>query len=229
VDAPQPISVLATVYATDEDLFIRAVGDWATLAPAANALASAADGVFSIADPWTLISSSTNFAAAGVKPQHIVQLTAPRTIYKGVGDFLVVDSVDVNSVVLRRVRNVSRTGFAPGPANGVTGVVFYISSLDPQIEQESYTLNQRYAIDPSTPGRAPSDAKDLRVLRDACVFATLQKRYLFESRDDVGDFAIKARLLAQELGDVEARLNLRWNSAVIGQDQTNMFFTRVER
>ena len=58
--------LLTTVYATDENIAIRAGGDFAPLCPDWQKLASGSDGVFTAGSPWVLNSPSVDFEAAGV-------------------------------------------------------------------------------------------------------------------------------------------------------------------
>ena len=222
-------AVLSTVYATDENLAIRAAGDYAVLCPEWQKLAGAVDGAFAPGDPWTLASASTDFAAAGVAPQNVVLLRGPKPAFKGGGELLAVDSAAAGSVTLRRLGLPAGAGLPPATAAGLSGVDFWIASFGPQIEEESFILNRRFAIDPATPGRQPADLNDLRDLRYACVLGVLYKRYATEVRTPGSDFALKAAAIREELGEVYARLTLRWSAATVGQDATNWFSTRLVR
>jgi hypothetical protein len=227
---PIPVEVLTAVYAADENLAVRAAGDFTVLCPEWQQLAAGADGVISSGDLWTLTSATANFTAGGVRAQHVVLLSAPKSAFRGGGQLLAVDSVpSAGSVTLRRLGGATGVGQPPSPPGGLTGVQFLIATLDPQIEEESFSLNQIYAIDPDRPGRRPLDTADLRVLRWACVLGVLFKRYMAESREERGDFPMKARLIKDELDDVYDRLTVRWTTATIGQDTTNRFTTRLVR
>ncbi len=70
---------------------------------------------------------------------------------------------------------------------------------------------------------------EIRVLRRATVLAVLLQRYVSETREDRSDFALKAKLIREELGEVYDRLTIRWAAAVIGQNETNFFTTRIVR
>jgi hypothetical protein len=80
-----PPSQLATVYATDESIAIRASGDFTTLSPDWQKLAYGTDGTFAAGSPWVLSSASVNFAVAGVTTSHVVLLRKPNSAFKGGG------------------------------------------------------------------------------------------------------------------------------------------------
>ena len=80
----------AIVYATDEDVVLRASAEFAVLTPKDQCVAAAPDGFFG-ADPWTLASTSIDFAANGVAPGQVVRLTQPTTAFKPPGDSFIVD------------------------------------------------------------------------------------------------------------------------------------------
>jgi hypothetical protein len=220
---------LATLYASDENVAIRASGDFSILCPDWQKLASGTDGVFSPGLPWTLTSASTMFDSAGVTCQHVVWLRKPSTAFKGSGELLAVDSSAGNSVTLRRLGASLNQGQPPAPVPGLTGVDFLIATLDPQIEEASFQLNRQFSIDPNVAGRTPGDVYDLRDLRQACVLIVLAQRYAAETRGDAGDFALKLVQIKQELGEVQSRLRLRWGASGTDHQSTNWFSTRIVR
>jgi hypothetical protein len=220
---------LSTVYATDENIAIRASGDFAVLCPDWQKLAYGTDGAFLADGPWVLNSASVNFAAAGVTAQHVVLLRKPSTSFRGSGELLAVDSATSSTVVLRRLGSALNVGQPPAPAAGLAGVEFLIATLDPQIEEASFELNRKLMIDPSIAGRAPSDVYDLRDLRQACVLTVLAQRYAAEVRGNQGDFALKLAQARQELTELFARLQLRWGPTGTDACATNWFSTRIVR
>ena len=220
---------LATVYATDENLAIRASGDFAVLCPDWQKLAYGTDGAFAAGSPWVLTSASVNFVSAGVTAQHVVLLRKPATAFKGSGELLAVDSASPAGLTLRRLGSGLNLGQPPAPAAGLTDVEFVIASLDPQIEEASFDLNRRFGIDPNVAGRSPGDVYDLRDLRQACVLTVLAQRYAAETRGDHGDFALKLTQVKQELSEVLARLTLRWGGSGTDRQSTNWFSTRLVR
>lgn len=225
---PTP-AFLSTVYATDENIAIRASGDFVPLCPDWQKLAQAGDGQFAAGSPWVLTSPTVNFEAAGVTSQHVILLRRPNTVFRGSGELLAVDSASGNSVSLRRIGNTAGGGQPPSPPGGVSGVDFLIATLDPQGEEATFDLNRRFGIDPDVAGRAPADIHDLRDLRQACVLTVLAQRYAAETRGDQGDFALKLNVVRQELAEVLARLQIRWGTSGQDTNSTTWFSTRIVR
>ena len=224
-----PVDRLAVVYAADENLAVRAGADFAMLCPDWQKLAAGTDGVFAAGSPWTLSCPGVNFTAAGVAAGHVIMLRKPATVFKGSGELLAVDSVSGSNVTLRRLGSNSGLGQPPAPAAGLTAVDFQIATLDPQIDEASFELNRRFAIDPKISGRTPSDVYDLRDLRQACVLSVLAQRYAAETRGSQGDFALKLTQVKQELTEVLARLQIRWGGSGTDAHSTNWFSTRLVR
>lgn len=224
---PTPSDPLSVVYATDEHLAIRAAGDFRALAPDWQTLAQGADGSFDPGSPWTLSSASVDFEAAGVGPGCVVELSGPRAVFRGSGLLFAAEAAAGGSLTLRPIGRAA--GSSPIPAEGLAGVTFAVPSLGPQVEEASWDLNRRFAIDARTPGRTPLDLLDLRDLRTACVLSVLIARYAGESRAKDGDFRRKAELYRAELSEVLARLTVRWLPTTPGGRRSGRFTTRLER
>lgn len=225
-------SQTSPTYATDEDILVHAGGDYAALTPSWQQMAGGADGAFAPGSPWVLSSPSVNFEANGVGPNQVVWLTAPKTQFPGGGAFLAVDSVSGNSVTLRRPYKPQNVGMPPAPAAGLSGVAFAINTLDPQIEEASYELKQRFAIDDSTfagPFRSSSWIYDLQVLRVATVYSVLLERYTQESRTGSGDFDRKVTRCRQKYDDAVSRIQIRWGPYGNSAEPTAIFSTRLSR
>lgn len=206
------------VYATDEDVAIRASADFALLCPRDQCLAYGADGVFA-GDAWTLQSPSADFLALGVAPGQVVRLTLPTTYFKPPGEALVVDTVGAGQVRLRRKGLPSGVGRPPGPPSDVANVEFTVTTLGPQIAAVSYDLDRRFGIDGPAGGHRPTDLLDPRELRDATVLTVLSRQYLELSRggqDGVDTFVAKSQAYKQELDDLLARLVLHWKGVADG-------------
>ncbi|WP_165068404.1 hypothetical protein [Paludisphaera rhizosphaerae] len=220
---------LSTVYASDEDVAVRAAGDFVVLAPAWQKLAQGTDGAFAAGDLWTLSSPSADFQAAGVRPGHVVLLRKPSTAFKGSGELFAIASVSGGSVTLRRIGMDAGLGAPASPSGGLTAVEFLIATLGPQIEEASFELNRRFNIDPNFPGRTPADLRDARDLRRACVLIVLALRYAAETRSDEGDFALKLRQTEAELSEALSRLDVRWGPQGSDRQPADVFRTRIER
>lgn len=222
-------SPLAIVYATDEDVCVRATGDFAVLCPDWQKQAYGTDGVFASGSPWALTSTAVDFEASGVAPGMIAVLTKPRPPFKGSGDLLAVDSASGDTLTLRRVGQVAGIGSPPAPAAGLTGVEFTVLTMAPQIEDASFSLNRDWNIDPNLPGRTPSELYDLRDLRQATVLTVLLRRYVAENRGDKGDFNLKIGSTKQALDDVTSRLSIRWGTAGTDPAPSTIFSCRISR
>lgn len=228
------MSLLTTVYATDEDVALRASADFGLVCPKDQVIAAGTDGVFDPTSRWTLASPSVNFSQQGVAPGQIVQLLGPTSTFRPPGDMLVVDTVSPQFITLRRKGQSAGVGQPPGTMTGATGVEFLIATLGPQIEIASYDLNRRFGIDDLIAGRRLSDLYDAREVREAVVLTVLRQRYRDLSRD--GDashdaLAAKSEAMQSELETLLARAVVHWNGSPGGEStsNTNRFSTRLER
>lgn len=219
-------SATAPVYATDEDIAVRAGGDFVALCPSWQQMATGTDGFFSSGTPWVLHSTLTNFLTNQVQPNQVVVLSAPKANFPGGGQLLAIDSVstDGTSLTLRRLHKDLNVGNPPAPAAGLTGVTFTINTLDPQTEEASFDIKRRFAIDENIVDRTSAWVYDLRDLRMATVLQVLLARYVSEARGDKGDWVRKIVLLKSELSDVLDRVEVRWGKYGNSQPETNVAF-----
>jgi hypothetical protein len=219
------------VFATDEDIAVRAGGDYVTLTPAWQCMAQGNDGVFAANVPWVLTSASVNFANNGVKPNQVVSLTAGTPIgsFRGGGQLLAVDSVATNTITLRRLHKDLNVGQPPAPAAGLTAVTFTINTLDPQTEEASFDIKRRFGVDETIAYRSSTWVFDLRDLRMAVVLTVLRDRYVAETRTDRGDFPEKAMAMARALESVIDRVQVRWGPTGNSQESSTLFNTRMSR
>ena len=214
-------------YCVDEDILVRCTGDYATLCPAWQVMASGSDGSFSSGTPWVLSSATVNFANNGVNPGMVVQLTK-QSVFPGIGRFCAIDSISTNTVTLRLPHKDLNVGQPPG-VGGVTGVNFVIATMDQQIEEASFELKRRYGIDESIPYRASSWVFDERDLRMATVLTVLKDRYISESRTRQGDFEEKIRRIEQELVKVLDRVQIRWGPFGNSAEPSTLFSCQIAR
>ncbi len=217
------------VYASDEDIAVRAGADFITLCPPWQQMASGTDGYFNSGSPWVFNSVATNFQSNNVVPNQVVWLSAPKTQYPGSGQLLAIDSVLGTSLVLRRLHKDLNIGNPPGPAAGLTGIAFAINTLDPQTEEASFDIKRRFAIDENIIARASSWIYDLRDLRIATVLSVLYDRYTSEARTDRGDFAIKIQRIRQQLDDVLVRVQVRWGPFGNSAEPSTLFSCKISR
>jgi hypothetical protein len=231
-----------TVYATDEDIALRASTDFSSLCPRDQLLATGADGIFTASDPWTLTSASIDFAAFGLKPGLLARLTKPTTAFGPSGELFAIQAVATGAITLRRKGQAAGVGQPPSPSGGLAGVEFAVRSLGPQIALASYDIDRRFGIDDCLAGRRSIDLHDPHQLREAVVLTVLSKQYLDQSRQFAGRvadpsetpgdvYAAKARLAKAELDEVLDRLALKWNEADVASRAiaTTRFSTRLSR
>jgi hypothetical protein len=228
------MSTVSVVYATDEDVALRASADFAILCPRDQCVAYGTDGQIGPGG-WSLSSPSVNFDAIGVQPGQVIRLTQPVSAFKPPGDMLVVSGVVVGGITLRRKGMPAGVGQPAVLGGGLTGVEFIITTLGPQIATASYDLNRRFGINDRVSGNRPSDLFDPREILDATVLTVLSRQYMELSRssNDRPDlFATKAQTYRQELDDLLARLVVHWSStsgSVAPSTSTTRLSARLSR
>ena len=217
------------VYATDEDILVKASGDFMTLAPSWQCMAKGTDGVFAMNAPWVLTSSTINFATNGVSPNQVIALTAPKSQYPGGGDLLAIDSVSGNSITLRRPHKDLNVGMPPVPAAGLTNVAFTVTTFDPQIEEASFDLKRRFGIDENITFRDSSWIYDLRDLRMIVVLTVLYDRYTAELRSDRGDWVRKMGHIRNMRDEILDRVQVRWGPYGNSAEPSTVFSCKISR
>jgi hypothetical protein len=227
--SPAASSPLAQSYCTDEDVAVRACGDFAVLCPAWQVLACGPDGAFAPGDPWTLRCARLHVPTIGLQRGHVVHLSGPHPAFKGDGELLAVEGASEAGVLLRRIGLPTGVGAAPAPAAGLAGVSFRVLTLAPQIESASYDANHLFGIDPLLPVRAPARLYDPRELRQWTVLTVLQRQLAAEVRGDSGDFAAKLKRVEADLRDLQARLTLRWGTLGDSEQPRSAFTARTFR
>jgi len=217
------------VYCSDEDIAVRAAGDWFLLAPQWQQMAAGTDGYFSNGSPWVLNSTAVNFASNGVAPNQVVQLSAPKANFPGSGALFAIDSVSGSAITLRRLHKDLSVGQPPAPSTGLTGVAFTINTLDPQTEEASFDIKRRFGIDENIAYRSSSWIYDQRDLRMATVLIVLLARYTQEARTDRGDWARKIGLINTELQIVLDRVQVRWGPLGNSAEPSTVFSCKISR
>jgi hypothetical protein len=235
LESPLTMIVVSSVYATDEDIALRASADFSIICPKDQKLASGNDGAFPSGNPWTLTSASVDFQARGLQPGNIVQLTQPISAYKPPGEAFVVVSVAPNAATLRRKGQLAGVGQPPAAADGLSQVEFLVTTFGPQLVTASYDLNRRYGIEDLIAGRRSCDLFDPNEVCEAAVLTVLYRQYLDMSRgaDERSDiFAAKSQSCKQELDDLLARTVVHWavSSGILdASEPTTRFSTRISR
>jgi hypothetical protein len=201
---------------TDEDVSIRAHGDFPLIAPDQQRLSEGSDGAIAAADPWSLVSASSDFTALGVTPGAIAILDEDRPAdhpSKFSDDELVVASVPTGKVTLRRIGMAAGVGVPPGKATDITGVTFRIPTVQPQINRATYEVQRRAKV------YSAADLQDPNDLREAIVLLTLADLYfdaarISPSRND--EFMTKREELLKELAGEYAWLNIEYGPGRLG-------------
>jgi hypothetical protein len=228
---PNMSGPLTYVYANDEDIAVRAGGDFILLSPRWQKLAYGTDGTIPGINSWQLTSLSATFDAAGVGPGNVVLLTQPKTRFRGSGELFGVSTLlDPTDLLLRRIGPTS-PGLPPGTfGTDLPGVEYTILTLLPQIEQASYWINQTYNILPGVPGREPETAYDLRDIRDLTVLTVIVRRLVAEVQD-TPNAAWNVKLLhyQAELSAVQSRVQIRWVAPGEVPPPSTWFSTRIGR
>ena len=222
-------SLLATVYADDEDIAVRVGADYANLCPHDQLLAQGTDGVFLNSNQWQLSSTSNNFASQGVATGNVIRLTGPATLYKGLGNKYAVSAVSGNAVTLRNIGQLDGIGLPPGPLAGQAGVAFVIATLGPQLEDASYQLNTQYGIDPSFQLTSPAQIYDLRQLNQATALTVVCRMLAVSTRTKDGDFARKLDVFRNDLSRALDILEVRWNQTKENPPPTTRFSMKWSR
>lgn len=207
-----PSGPLSIVYCSDEHIAVRAPDDWLTIVVKWQQLAYGADGLISGSTPWRLSSPSVDFVAGGVGYGHVALLTTPTTRFAGGGELYAVDSVDRHHLILRRLGKLSGVGRPPGTNATINGITFEIDTLDPQIEEASFNINQQWGIgNIQIPGRDPKQLLDMRDIRALTVLTVICDRLTAQVNPSAGASAtIRLRAFQAALEDVTSRVRLRW-------------------
>lgn len=138
------------LWITDEHVLTECVGDYPLLIPRHQRMAQGADGVIA-AGAFVLTSATVpSWSSRGVVAGHVAVLaTGEKT-----QDILVVGSVSMGSLTLRRVGLDTGEGSPPGGSAGLTSLKFEVPTCVPQIRENQRRLRLRYQVadDLSTAG-----------------------------------------------------------------------------
>lgn len=228
----QPISTMP-VYASDELVAIRARGDYINLSAQSEQLAFGNDGQITSGSPWTLTSASVDFNAQGVQPQNIVVLKGPNGAGMGTPRMFAVDGVSPNTLMLRMINQAPGIG-QPPTLSGATSITFTINTFASLIEDASWDLKNRYALDEmipfhSSPWLYVGLEAPFRDLRAACVLKVLIEAYSIEARTKDGDWPKKLTIFQREYQEVLERLQLRFGPFGTSQPPITSFSCGLSR
>lgn len=219
---------LAAVYCTDENIALRAWGDYTAICPPSQKLAAGTDGVILSANRWELTSATVDFGTAGVAPGCVVWLKLTNA-FSSNGEIFAVNSVTGSTVTLRRMGQNAAVGQPPAPAAGLTGITFSVLTFAPQIDVASYDANHFFGIDVISPTKSPARLYDQRELQSYVVLMVLKRAYAISLKVKAEDYALKLEQVSEELNDLTGRLTIRWGADGKSQPATSPFSTRVRR
>lgn len=226
------------VYIADEHLWVRARGDYITLATASEQLAFGTDGAFAPSAQWALTSATIDFQSQGVSPRNVVWLTGTstpvKTAFPGGGRAFAVDTVVGNTITLRLPMNNPGVGQPPAPIAGLTGVIFTINTFAALIEDVSFDIKSRFGLDEAMTYRSSSwiyqGAEDLyRDLRAVVVLQVLKKAYAAELRSNKGDWFEKLKRIECEYDGILDRVQIRFGPVGNSSESTTVFSCKISR
>jgi hypothetical protein len=235
VDAPSEVSSAtayappAELYCTDEDVAIRAMGDYPAIVPASQLLAHGTDGTIAGTARWRLDSATVDFYGAGVHAGNVAWLTRPAASFGPQGELFAVESVSLAGVLLRRLGRKQFVGQPPAPAAGLTGVEFRVLTFDPQIETATFEINELYGIDPTVPELSAARLTNPRQLQQLCALWVLERAYGAQMRKREEDFALKHAQYEEELEDLRSRVVVRRGPHGSEAAPGGLFGTRIRR
>jgi hypothetical protein len=151
--------------ATDEDVAIKAAGDFATLIPAHQRAAYGTDGTLS---NWTL-STAANLTGLGAG--HVVHVGRSGNAWH---DLLAYQSKSGGDLTLRRVGMDSGYGPPPSPPAGTVLVTFWAPTALPQIKAVTASILRRFGFaDYAAIGSALDGAGDPEHFRPLATISVL--------------------------------------------------------
>lgn len=219
---------LGVVYCTDENIALRAWGDYTALCPASQKLAYGSDGVIGPSDRWTLSSATADFDGYGVVPGNVVLLKAGNTFASN-GELFAINSVAEGRVTLRRLGHAANVGAPPAPVAGLTGITFSVLTFGPQIDIASYDANHFFGVDVISPTKSPAQLYDQRELQSYVVLGVLKWAYAILAKAKAEDYALKFEQVSAELDSLTARLTIRWGARGDDAPPTSIFSCRARR
>jgi hypothetical protein len=225
------MSLAFVPYCTDEDLAVRACGDFGVLCPKGQTLANGADGVFASGSPWILTSASVDFNARGLQPGNVIYLTGPKPYFTGSGEPCAVTAVATGQVTLKGIGLDAGVGQPPGPSAGLSGVTFSCKTLQPQINSCCLEVNATFGLDPNLTLKSPALVYDPDLkLTSITVLTVLKRQYTFLARGkDGGDFREKLKEVSFDLTEVLARAQITFGALGESEAPKSLFSLRFRR
>lgn len=189
-------------YCSDEDVAVKAQGDYATLMTRSMRMAYGSDGAFSSGDRWLLTSSSNDFGTQGI-PEGAVCMVAKDGKPDNAALYTVA-SASSGGLALRGLGLPVGVGLPPGPLSGASGVTFDVKTCLPSIAEQTRILSQLYRVPALNQLQLSSDFKR------ACVLLVLIDLFGTQTRSgEKGDdnWGRKMKSAADELAALYAILD----------------------
>lgn len=185
----------ALTVATDEDLALKASGDWPLIAPPYQRMAEGGDGVFGV-DRWTLSSATNDFEAQGLTTGYLLILPKEIDEVDRTSDILGIVSATGQDLVLRRIGMAAGLGRPAGPVGGGDNVPFVCLTAAPQIARKTYEIQRQFNIQTS---EDLSDSEDIRRAVVLMVLIELYESAAISMIPEKDALASKAKQLKDEL------------------------------
>lgn len=173
-------------YTTDERIYQVSSVYFMGLIPPGQVTAEGVDGATLAGSEWVVHSASNDFAAQGVSPGMMFVITGPRAFYGTDQEVYVVDSLvdgDAHAVTLRRVGVPSGAGMSPGPSGGITGIIFSVPTLMPQIRSAGAEVDARWRIGVNGwRQRTQMDPFSMTMAENLCIHMVLHQQFIGMAR-----------------------------------------------
>lgn len=126
------------LFCTDEDVAVRAAGDFGQMVPKFTVVARGADGTIDAADAWLLVSACP-FQQTGIGPGHVlVWRYGPNQVNAVASQIYGVVAAEPGGL---RLRQLGSDDVVPGmPPDPATGVPFAAPTVRPQIQRATRDL-----------------------------------------------------------------------------------------
>jgi hypothetical protein len=187
----------ATLYATAEDLIIKAPADVPDLYPRDQVWAKGSDGQLD-ATARVFLSASCPFHMFGVPAGSLIILSRERSPVgdrAGEREVLVVDAVSPSdgSAVLRRRGRLAGEGMPSAMGPAASGLGFVVPDLDPQLRSAADRLRRRFGL---VDDRWLKDPGDFRL---AVTLLTLYDLYAGQTKQSQGVASVTGQVVKKDL------------------------------
>lgn len=215
-----------TPFCQAEDIAERITQDLALILPPSQILAEGTDGIIAPGE-WVLSSATAAFETYGVPVGSLAILQSPGSS-QSTSKVFVVSNVEGSTITLRRVGLGSGIGQPPGGAAGMSGVIFSIHYLDPQINDTTTYLSMIFGIDDNIPGRRYVDIYNLNDVIEIAISRIVSMLYLNAMMNSSNDlFKEKHAMHKAQYTDLKSAVRIRFGPT--GSDNTSLFNQKLTR